>query len=284
MPMTVLACLFSLVLLLCFPEHCSSCAREALKVWGMDVVPSLFPYMVFCRLLSETLRAKRVPAVWAVPVLGLLGGSPSGAAVIGCYADELSRRQILAMYALTGAVSPMFLIGSVGRWLHSPKTGVLLACTQVIGSLASFLAALFYLPVSEQQQGKKRLDTLPRLNAIRESISALFSVGGYIVVFSVISGMMDLIPFLCDEFRTLVHVVLEVAGGMHNLSVSDLPLKMKTVVLSAASSFGGFSILFQNLFFLRPVGIDPRDLLPIAAIRSACSAAAMLLLYSIMIL
>jgi len=40
--------------MLCFPDLYIPSAYNALKIWGTDVVPSLFPYMVFCREWVET--------------------------------------------------------------------------------------------------------------------------------------------------------------------------------------------------------------------------------------
>lgn len=283
MRMTAVLFLLLLILLLTFPEYFASCAREAMKVWGLDVVPSLFPYMVFCRLLSETLRKKEIPATWAVSFLGLLGGSPSGSAIISSYADSLCRRQILSLYALTGAVSPMFLIGSVGDWLHNPKVGLLLAFVQTISAIFSFFCASAFSSSINSISAASNLSPPSRSDPIRESLSAVFSVGGYIVLFSVLSGMSSLIPYLNSVSNALVHAVMEAAGGMHSLCICALSAKAKAVILAAASGFGGFSILFQNLFFLRPLGIGIKSLLPIAFARAACCAAAMSLLYPFII-
>ena len=77
------------------PGAVTEAARDALRVWGLDVAPSLFPYMVFCRLIASRLRQSGMPAMPAAALLGMLGGSPSGAAVVSVYgrAGNLSRRR-----------------------------------------------------------------------------------------------------------------------------------------------------------------------------------------------
>ena len=108
---------FSLVVLLsliAFPQHASGAAASALRIWGLDVVPSLFPYMVFCRMLSARLREHDVPAAPVAALLGLLGGSPSGATVIAAYGSCLSKRALLTLCAMTGTISPMFTLGYTG--------------------------------------------------------------------------------------------------------------------------------------------------------------------------
>ena len=118
---------------------------------------------------------------------------------------------------------------------------------------------------------------------VRESILALFSVGGYIVLFSVLSGMTAFLPRAFQATAPFIHALLEAAGGMYSLCESALPSKTKVAVLSAFSGFGGFSILFQNLLFLRPLGIRIVDLLPIAFFRGLCCAAIIYLLYPLII-
>ena len=50
--MAALAALTMAALILRFPDLAIKSAREALFVWGRDIVPSLFPYMVLCKTLS----------------------------------------------------------------------------------------------------------------------------------------------------------------------------------------------------------------------------------------
>ena len=106
--MAALAALTMAALILRFPDLAIKSAREAIFVWGRDIVPSLFPYMVLCKTLSSRLKKSRIPSVPLVLTLGLLGGSPSGAAMISAASDTMSRRQCVFLSALTGTISPMF--------------------------------------------------------------------------------------------------------------------------------------------------------------------------------
>lgn len=76
-------------------------------------MPSLFPYMVLCKTLSSRLKKSRIPSVPLVLTLGLLGGSPSGAAMISAASDTMSRRQCVFLSALTGTISPMFFLSTL---------------------------------------------------------------------------------------------------------------------------------------------------------------------------
>lgn len=111
--MAALAALTMAALILRFPDLAIKSAREALFVWGRDIVPSLFPYMVLCKTLSSRLKKSRIPSVPLVLTLGLLGGSPSGAAMISAASDTMSRRQCVFLSALTGTISPMFFLSTL---------------------------------------------------------------------------------------------------------------------------------------------------------------------------
>ena len=78
----IVLCAGLMILMLRFPETSALAARDALRLWSIDVVPSLFPYMVLCRMLSGRLKQRGIREETAAAFLGLLGGSPSGAAAL----------------------------------------------------------------------------------------------------------------------------------------------------------------------------------------------------------
>jgi len=101
--MAILAYSIVLCALLLLPGQCAQAAADALAIWGLGVVPSLFPYMVFSRLLCEQIRNTKCPPAVVCVLLGAFGGSPSGAATICAYKDRLSHKAVLALSAFTYA-------------------------------------------------------------------------------------------------------------------------------------------------------------------------------------
>lgn len=263
------------------PGKAARSARDALLVWGRDVVPSLFPYMVFCRMLAAQLSCSRIPAAPVSALLGMMGGSPSGAGVLAAYSSQLSRRQLCTLCALTGTISPMFLMGTVGGWMDSPLLGRLLLSAHLSG--AAFAALCVYLltkeaanPAQSSAQGNPELYAAP--DPVAGSITAILSVGGYIVFYSVAAGLIRLLPGLPGNTDAIIHAMLEAAGGMHAITVSSYRPDAKAVWLAAASGFSGLSILSQNLFFLRPFGVRFTDLVLFGILRALGAAAAMSIL------
>lgn len=272
---------FSLVVLLsliAFPQHTSGAAASALRIWGLDVVPSLFPYMVFCRMLSARLREHDVPAAPVAMLLGLLGGSPSGASVIAAYGSRLSRRGLLALCALTGTISPMFTLGTIQAWTQSTVLCRLLLLCHLLAAVCSSVV-VFWACKDESPAVSASASSMP-VNPIAQSIDAILHVGGCIICYSVLASLLRLLPMLSDSTGAVVHGLLEVSGGVHALCTAAIPGKLRAVLLSVLCGFSGFSILSQNHAFLAPLGVHMTQLIVFALLRAFFAGCLMAMLYA----
>lgn len=268
-----------LILFLTLPEVCVYSARSALQIWSMDVIPSLFPYMVICRLISFRLRQKGVSASFVVPLLGLLGGSPAGAAALAGYAGSISKREMHTLCALTGTISPMFFLGVLSRWLGDSRLGQLLLIAHLSGALVCCVCVfLFDQRFNEEYPVIKTHQPSENSEFLKQSIDAILMVGGNIVLFSVIAGLVSSLPFIPADVNAVVHALMEVAGGIHELAVLALRAIQRACILAAVSGFGGLSILFQNYSFLGSCGVKLNTLLIYGVIRAVVSAVVMLIL------
>ena len=283
--MDALLLLAALAALLCFPELCSSSAREALRVWGLDVVPSLFPYMVLSRMLSASLHRRGIPAVLLVPALGLAGGSPSGAAALASCAREggLSARSLASLAALTGTISPMFFLGTVRAWSGDVLLARRLLLAHLFGAAFAAVCARC-LPVRTNAAEFSRPASGLQPHAQEESpislcVDAVLRVGGCILLFSVAAACTSLLlPPSLPALRAVLHALLEAAGGTHALLAAPLSPRVRSLLLAALTSLGGFSILTQNALFLRPLGLRLPQLALYGLLRAIGASALMALL------
>jgi len=271
-----------MILLLLFPSDASSAAYDALRIWGLDVVPSLFPYMVLCQALSSALSGRRLVLRHAAVALGLLGGSPSGSAALASAAEgaPMKRRRLFSLCALTGTLSPMFFLGPLSAWT-SPSIGRKLLLTHIGGALLAS-ALLYAAPGSAVSTPRSAAPLQPQeRNPLMRSIHTVLSVGGCIVFFSAVSGCIrPLFPFLSESVLALLHAFSEISGGMRAMAQLNLSADLRLVLMSAAAGLTGVSVLIQNLLFLGPLGISFSTLLLIGALRAACSAMIALFLNS----
>lgn len=260
-----------LIVILClvlFPQDTAGFAGEALQVWGKNIVPFLFPYMVFSRLLSRSIRQKQRSLVPVSVILGMLGGSPSGAALLAACADKLSYRLLCALCALTTTISPMFILGTIQFWTNDTQLcRVLLLCHWMGAALS---AGIIYVctPNQENLAYTQNSALADSSNPIADSIDAILQVGGCIICYSVLAGMLSKIPALSSDHYMIIHAVMEISGGTHAITQSSFSRMQKSLMLCTATGFGSFSILTQNFSFLKHTGLGMGQLAFFSAVRA----------------
>ena len=268
--MLTIVYLIVILFLLLFPDHTAQTAYEALKIFAADIVPTLFPYMVFCRLLCARLRMLSIPVPLCAGILGILGGSPSGISGVAMFSARLSRPMLHALCALTGTISPMFLLSTVTVWSGTPGFGIKLLISHWCGAV--FSAACAYIlnqtmhPV-EEKGISARLSPFGT-SAIAQSIDAVLQVGGCIICYSVAAGILTSLPFLPERLGVLLHAMLEISGGTHAVLLSFKSGTLRSVTAAALCGFTGFSILSQNCAVSSAIGIRMPYLIVYAVLRA----------------
>lgn len=274
--MRIALCLLMMLVMLLSPQRTGDAARAALSMWTLGVVPSLFPYMVLCRMLSAQLAGKRLSPSLTAAALGLTGGSPSGAVLLSGYAacGRLDRKALLPLCALTGTISPMFMLRMAGGWLGGGATAKCLLAAHLLAAISSAIIVSFFVrgrPVENAPVALPDGDAPPG-EPIWDSVQAILSVGGCIVFYSVMAEGLTLLLPLPETVCVLLHALLEAAGGAHAIAASGLSPGMRAVLVSAACGFSGISILSQNALFVRPCGVSMPELSLLALLRGALAA------------
>ena len=218
-----------------------------------------------------------------------LSGSPASAQRLEGLWERggLAGRELLPMAAATGVMSPLFLVGSLGGRLPNPAGGWLMLTAHWLGALAAaglihglsrrFSSMEKAETVRPEERTAERASLLAALpDSLRQAGTALLSVCGAMMLFSILAaffrqGLSFLLPgWAADhpEVPALLWALLEIGGGAHALldasAASDLPL------LCALCSFGGLSILMQNLLFLGK-SIRPGKLLLVRLLHGAAA-------------
>lgn len=274
--MAVVAYSIVLAALLLWPGQCAQAASEALSIWGLSVVPSLFPYMVFSRLLCAKIKNTRCPPALVCMLLGSLGGSPSGAATICAYQERLSERTILALSALTGTISPMFFLGTLSSFTCNPILCQNLLLAQTAGAVLAALCARLFPP---SQSLSPKHNPSDEKAPLAQSIDAVLQIGGSIICFSVVASLLSLLP-LPKALAPMLHALLEISGGAYAIIRFPFHKTLQAVLLAFFSGFGGLCILSQNLLFLKPLVSAP-CLLALSLLRATLSAVVMIMLMTL---
>ncbi len=276
--MAALICFLLAGMILCFPGTTISASQCALSIWARDIVPSLFPYMVLCKMTAQRLRSARFPAAPLAALLGCMGGSPSGAAMLSVSSGGMAQSQLYALCALTGTISPMFFIGTLHAWGVAQKTCLCLLAAHGLGALLAFFCVRRLSPVKKKVAARETPEKANG-NPIADSVFSVLGVGGCIVFFSVAAACIRvLFPFLPENGCAYLQSMLEIAGGLRLLIQTSGASFARDVSMAVLTGFGGLSILTQNHLFLQVCGVTQGRLLCLALLRALMSGAVMALL------
>lgn len=248
--MSVLLALL-MILLLLRSATVMAAASAACHLFVTAVLPGLFPYMVLSLLLVS--RVKH-PSPTLLMLLGWGGGSPTEARLLtGC--AGLSRRDQVRLALSCATMTPMFLLGTVGGWLHSIPAGIVALCSVLLGGwLTGLLAGHFTPDAPAALTSSVENQPLSFGNAIDQAARTMLLVCGTMAMLRVLSALAEaaLPPMLALPALTL----LEVTSGTAQLAALPLPLPLRTALISGAAGFGGMAILLQNRSFY-PAGLLP---------------------------
>ena len=285
---TILFLLFIITLLL-FSESNFIAAQNGLALWSTKVLPTLFPFFIATELLCKTNFAyilgkifnKFMKPLFNVPgescialILGTISGYPIGAKIVCNLKKEkiISKIEAERLIAYTNNSGPLFILGTVGIALLGNKSiGLLLLTSHILSSL--FVGYCFKFWKKDKldtnfremrfnsKQSLLKISDIGELlgNSIKNSISNILSIGGFVVLFSVIlsilknSGFINIINsiFLTfgipNEISTSIFTgIIELTNGI-NLSTSiysSFPL-VSILITSFLLGLGGISVLLQ---------------------------------------
>ena len=258
------------------------------------------------RKLSPLLRRCGLPAASAGAfLLSIVSGYPVGSRVVADLQrrGEIGRADAEKLSILCSTSGPMFILGSVGSAMFGGgKAGAVLLTAHLFGVLAIALPVLLFRkrsaaaepsPSPAAQRSAARAIRAPQARApsdtlgetVREAVLSVLCVGGFIALANVaLCAAEDLLllapphalaelclrPFgaqACAE--GIVYGLIEATRGCAALAAADaagLPFA------AFAITFGGASILAQQLAFLRPVGVRAGRFIAVKAAQG-CAAA-----------
>ena len=285
----IIFCSFILCLVLFSSSNLAS-AKEGLILWANSVVPTLFPFFVATELLNHTnfipmlgkYLNKFMRPIFKVPgegayafLMGLISGYPVGAKIVChlrekglCTKDEGER-----MLAFTNNSGPLFIVGTVGISLFNNQTiGIILLITHIlacitVGILFGFMKKEDKVKwdrynVNTRQKDDKTLGGILG-ESIKNAISTVLMIGGFVVIFSIIisilnnSHVLEIISKIISPIITSIGInaefvkpvlagLIELTNGVKLVREASIVNYNLSIILSAfLLGFGGVSILLQ---------------------------------------
>lgn len=271
--------------MLLFPKQVFTGASNGLLLWFNSVLPTLLPFMIVSNLLIQTHAVNWIvritgPALrhifqtsdygsFAV-VTGFLCGYPMGSKVTTDLLREGHIDLPEAKYLLSfcNNASPVFIISYIV--LQNLSNEKLLAPGLVIlmGSpiLASFLFRLCIPGLrlkkikNKKQQNSFGGGAVPSENLMDTCIMSAFEmitkVGGYIILFSILLSIAQMVNIPNDLFRFLLLPSLEITNGISFLCASVFSEPVKFFLSMICASFGGWCAAAQTRCMIARTGLS----------------------------
>lgn len=293
--------LFFILCLVFFSDVAVNAALKGINLWFNIVFPSLFPFFVASELLNRTgfVRAMGVllqpvmQPLFNVPgygsfafLMGITSGYPVGAKITADLRESklLSRSQAERLLAFSNNSGPLFIIGAVSVGMfRMPEAGLFLLGCHILACITVGIILGLYSrrrekagKISSRNLWKRFREELlhSRDNAnasfgtifgeaVKNSISLILAIGGFIILFSVIinlllsTGLMNtLAQFLSyplqfvgisqDVITSILCGTFEITTGTNIISrATDASLAQRLAGASFILGWAGLSVHAQ---------------------------------------
>ncbi|MBZ9608334.1 sporulation integral membrane protein YlbJ [Clostridium estertheticum] len=318
---TLICSLFILQIIIA-PNICIQYTISGAKLFFNSIFPSLFPFLVviniiisydgihiYSKLLGNLIcKPLKLPKECNFALLvSLLCGYPLGAR----YTCDLYEKNIIDLNTcerllnIASNASPLFIIGAVGASMMSnAKIGYML----ILSNILSCMFMGFIIPSKDSYfKIKNRGDNFSRnhppttnigmilKNSIEDAMKNALNIGGFIVIFSVITGLIKdnvIFHIALNKFSLIIGCsgnfieglllgMLEMTNGCYLISSSNSNLYVKLPVLSFLIAFSGLSIISQVYSYTYKYDVSIKKYIARKFIQGIISSILTLILYCI---
>lgn len=264
-----LAVIFIFFSILCFPEISIKGSKDGLLLWYDTVVPTLLPFIILSNTLISVdaisyftylfypiyrIFPKLLDCLASLLIIGFFCGYPMGAKMIDDFiaTGKMTRTQGTFLLCICNNASPMFLTGYVviATLKGAIPTSVFLFCIYCPVFLFFLVGIirkpnLLQMPMTTSYPSKHPM-IHDEMDIMTNSFFVILKIGGYMMLFSILSRFLLLLPISNYPTRAILLGLSEVTTGIRFLSLLTLPLNKKIALIGAAAAFGGFSSIAQT--------------------------------------
>lgn len=267
-------CIIGLMLFaLIKPDFYISTATSALLLWATNLLPALFPFFVFTKIIVQLNILVPLSKITSpimhilfktgknsgyLYIISLLCGYPIGSKIIvdAYHNGQIDYTELHRLSAITSVSGPLFIVGTVGiSMLTNSIIGYIILLAQIITSILNGLIYRNYTPKNAENQAKQSTTNNSSnilVSSINSSIESVLLIGGLVTVFfvgiEVINSIITLPP--------LTQGIIELTKGCYEISLSNYPPVIATTLCSVLISFGGFCIHAQSYYFLAQANVS----------------------------
>lgn len=287
--------LFTISLLI-FSSSNLSAIKSSLILFANGVLPSLLPFFIATEMLLSTNIVNQIGYILNpimkllfnisgqggfAFIMGIISGCPVGAKISADFRQNniCSKEECERLLSFTNNSGPLFIIGTVGiAMFNNFNIGLLLFIIHILASITVGIIFRFWkyknnstsYKISYSKKINSKTVNLNNLGeiiskSITNSISTVFLIGGFIIVFSCIisilneSGITNIIVTFFTPFFKILNIntsfinglftgLFEITNGINiisNIYINNITLNL--IFTSLLLGFGGISIMLQVL-------------------------------------
>lgn len=300
-------------------NSCISAAIDGCKLWYKSILPTTFPFIVICNLLiyydGISLYSKffgplickplRLSKSCSFPIVAsILCGYPLGAKYcVDLYSmGHVDKEEYERLLNIASNVGPLFLIGSVGgTLLNNISLGYILLASNYLS--IAFIGLITqkkrtYTKSSSLNYSKYEIINFGTSikNAIQNGINTTLSIGGFIIIFSVIISLIKNNTYFYVSFEKLEIIFnlpigtlyslflgsIEMTNGCSIVSTLSLPLAFKLSIISFLCSFSGLAVIAQVSSFVSETKVNYNKYIFFKIIQGIFSSAITYILFKLL--
>ena len=274
-----------LLLMFLYPIPSIKGASSGLLLWFNTILPNLLPFIIVSNIIMKLnitdyicgffrplfKRIFKVSQDGCYPIIiGLMSGYPLGAKTSGDMValNKISKSEGQFLLALCNNASITYMINYIG--ITTLKTPSLQYIILGILYLSSFISSMLSKKIFHLKwDSSLRTVNTPREkksfnfretidDSIMNGFEVITKVGGYIMLFSVLSHILitisqtdnlNISPFLLiiiKYSKLLLLGILEITTGTYFIGAANIPFQAKFLLIVVITAFGGLSSLAQT--------------------------------------
>ncbi len=283
----IIAAIFNFLIIL-FPKEMVEASKEGLILWFNNALPSLLPFIIGTNILISLGLVSFAGTILSYPmeklfnvsgngafawILGMTSGYPIGAKITSdlLLSGDITPVEAQRLTAFTNNSGPLFILGFVGvSLIGSTKAGVyILVCHYISSFILGLLFSMYKKnSVRKTQIKQKKLLKTAFTNmrnhqikdgrsigailsdSIKSSMETILSIGGFIILFSVINKAIYIIGIKSPMLTGF----LEITNGCKSVFSGEITVN-KLILITGIISWGGLSIHAQAAGFLSKANI-----------------------------
>nr|WP_294526413.1 hypothetical protein [uncultured Blautia sp.] len=268
-----------LLFLLTNPGPALLAAKDGLSLWLNTLLPTLLPFLILTGLLLHIQLPVKIPGFcirlchilfglspWGMYafLFGKLLGFPVGAKLAAdlTYTGKISRQEGEYLLTFCSNPSPAFLLTYLGQTcLKGRYSASRLLLPLLLADLCCMLFFRFFVykgqtaadqmqlypgTITEKKTSQARSTGALLDVCIMNGFETITRLGGYILLFSVLSPCISQCPLIPDTIREILLCIMELTTGLHRITSLCLPEYTIYLASMTLSSFGGLCVAAQT--------------------------------------